>query len=59
MNYEQIRLRKDDPSLTNHPSPENRTGYLTQEIHTKYYNPAGLKIAKEDYHGVVLSRLNK
>jgi predicted Zn-dependent protease len=45
--------------LSSHPSPENRIGYLTQEIQTKYYNPAGLKIAKEDYYKAVLSQLNK
>jgi predicted Zn-dependent protease len=45
--------------LSSHPSPENRIGYLTQEIQTKYYNPAGLKIAKEEYYNAVLSRLNR
>lgn len=45
--------------LSSHPSPENRIEYLTQAIQTKYYKLAGLKIAKEDYHHAVLSRLNK
>jgi predicted Zn-dependent protease len=45
--------------LSSHPSPENRIAYLTQEIQTKYYNLAGLKIAKEDYYQAVLSRINK
>jgi len=43
--------------LSSHPSPENRIGYLTQEIQTKYYNLAGLKIAKEDYYKSVRPRL--
>jgi len=43
--------------LSSHPSPENRIGYLTQAIQTKYFNVAGLKIAKEDYAKSVRSRL--
>ena len=43
--------------LSSHPSPENRIGYLTQAIQTKYYNLAGLKIAKEDYYKSVRTRL--
>jgi predicted Zn-dependent protease len=45
--------------LSSHPSPENRIAYLTQAIQTKYFNLAGLKIAKEDYYKAVLSQLNK
>ena len=45
--------------LSSHPSPENRIAYLTQAIQTKYFNLAGLKIAKEDYYQSVLSQLNK
>lgn len=45
--------------LSSHPSPENRIEYLTQRIQKKYYNLTGLKIAKDDYHQAVLSRLNR
>lgn len=45
--------------LSSHPSPENRIGYITQTIQTKYFNLAGLKIAKNEYSSAVLSRLNK
>lgn len=44
--------------LSTHPSPENRIVYLTQKIRTNYYNLAGLKIAREDYHNTVLEQLN-
>ncbi len=43
--------------LSSHPSPENRIGYLTQAIQTKYFNLAGLKIAKNEYYQAVRSRL--
>lgn len=45
--------------LSSHPSPENRVGYLTQEIQMKYQNLAELKTAREDYHRAVLDRLNR
>jgi predicted Zn-dependent protease len=45
--------------LSSHPSPENRIVYLTQEIQTKYYSLAGLKIAKDEYSSAILNRLNK
>lgn len=43
--------------LSSHPSPENRIGYLTQAIQTKYFNLAGLKITKNEYYQAVRSRL--
>jgi len=45
--------------LSSHPSPENRVGYLTQEIQMKYQDLAGLKIAAEDYRRAVFDRFNK
>ena len=45
--------------LSSHPSPENRVGYLTEEIQMKYQNLTGLKIAGEDYRRAVLDRLKK
>lgn len=44
--------------LSSHPSPENRVGYLTQEVQMKYYNLAELKIGKAEYGKAVLDRLN-
>jgi predicted Zn-dependent protease len=45
--------------FSSHPNPENRIGYLTEKIQTKYYGLTGLKIGKEDYHKQVLERLEK
>jgi len=44
--------------FSTHLSPQNRMIYLTQRIQTKYYNLAGLKVGKEDYHRAVLKQLN-
>ena len=44
--------------LSSHPSPENRIGYLTQAIQTKYFNLAGLKVGKEEYSKALRSRLS-
>jgi predicted Zn-dependent protease len=44
--------------FSTHPSPQNRTKYLTQRIQTRYFGLAGLKVGKEDYHRAVLKRLN-
>jgi len=43
--------------LSSHPSPENRTAYLTQRIQTKYHNLSDLKIGKDDYRKIVLDKL--
>jgi predicted Zn-dependent protease len=45
--------------FSTHPSPQNRTEYLTQRIQTKYFSFAGLKVGKEDYRRAVLKKLNK
>lgn len=44
--------------FSTHPSPQNRVEYLTQRIQTKYYNLAGLKVGKEDYHRAVSQQLS-
>jgi len=44
--------------FSTHPSPQNRIGYITEGIQTKYYGFAGLKIGKEDYRTAVLEQLN-
>ena len=44
--------------FSTHPSPKNRIDYLIQTIQTTYYNLAGLKIGKEDYHRIVLRQLS-
>jgi len=44
--------------LSTHPSPENRIISLTARIETRYKNPQGLKIGKQDYHSNVLEHLN-
>jgi predicted Zn-dependent protease len=44
--------------LSSHPSPENRVGYLAQEIQMKYHNLSELKVAREDYHRSVLDHLD-
>lgn len=44
--------------FSTHPNPENRIGYLKQQIETKYHNLAGLKNGEEDYHKFVLEQLN-
>jgi predicted Zn-dependent protease len=43
--------------LSSHPSPENRVGYLTQEVQMNYFNSTHLRVGKEDYHKAVLGRL--
>ena len=40
--------------FSTHPAPQNRTAYLTGRIQTRYYNLAGLKNGKEDYHKNIL-----
>jgi predicted Zn-dependent protease len=44
--------------FSSHPAPQNRMAYLTQEIQTKYYKPAKLRVAREDYRRNVLERLD-
>jgi predicted Zn-dependent protease len=43
--------------FSTHPNPENRVGYLTEEINANYYNVERLKTAKDEYHASVLSSL--
>jgi predicted Zn-dependent protease len=43
--------------FSTHPNPENRIGYLTEEINANYYNPEQLKTAKNEYHANVLTAL--
>ncbi|MHC4425401.1 MAG: M48 family metalloprotease [Planctomycetota bacterium] len=43
--------------LSSHPSPENRVGYLTQEVQMNYFNSTHLRVGKEDYHKAVRGRL--
>jgi len=43
--------------FSTHPNPENRIEYLTEEVQAEYYNLAGLKIGKDEYHTNVLSTL--
>ncbi|HUW19251.1 MAG TPA: M48 family metallopeptidase [Sedimentisphaerales bacterium] len=42
-----------------HPSPQNRIGYLTRRIQTKYDNVSGLRVAREDYGRYVLEPLSR
>jgi predicted Zn-dependent protease len=42
--------------FSTHPSPENRVGYLKEEIVTKGYRGQGL-IGKTEYQNNVLNRL--
>jgi len=44
--------------FSTHPIPQNRIVYLTEKIQTDYYNLAGLKTRKEEYHEAVLTQLN-
>jgi len=43
--------------FSTHPNPENRVGYITERIQTRYYNLTGLKTGEQDYHSGVLSTL--
>ena len=43
--------------FSTHPNPDNRIGYLNEEINANYYNPEQLKTAKNEYHANVLSAL--
>jgi len=45
--------------FSTHPNPENRIGYITHKINTKYYGLDGLKVAEEDYRKAVLDRLEE
>ncbi|MHC4482664.1 MAG: M48 family metalloprotease [Planctomycetota bacterium] len=45
--------------FSTHPSPENRIGYLTQEIQRRYSNATGLQVSKEAYQSYVLDPLKK
>jgi len=44
--------------LSTHPSPENRSAYLRQRIHAKYFNFTTAKVGKQQYRAAVLDRLN-
>ncbi|MBN1973718.1 MAG: M48 family metalloprotease [Sedimentisphaerales bacterium] len=44
--------------FSTHPSPENRIGYINEEIQKKYSNTANPRIGKEDYQKNILNRLN-
>jgi predicted Zn-dependent protease len=43
--------------LSTHPSPANRTAALVSKIQRDYYNPAALKIGREDYRRYALENL--
>jgi predicted Zn-dependent protease len=43
--------------FSTHPNPENRVGYLTEEIEYNYPSTEHLKTGKDDYHASVLSAL--
>lgn len=43
--------------FSTHPSPENRVGYITERIQTRYYNLTGLKSGEQEYQSGVLSTL--
>ena len=45
--------------FSTHPSPENRVGYLTEEIEMYYQNTAALKVGKEDFQKSLLDRLKQ
>ncbi len=44
--------------LSTHPSPENRIGYITQDIQRKYAGVEALKKGKAQYKQLVLDRLD-
>ena len=54
---EQQQKVKPIEFLTTHPSPENRIGYIYDEIQRKYSNISNAKIGKEDFQKNVLNRL--
>ena len=56
---EDLQKVKTIEFLSSHPSPENRVGYLIQEIQFKYHNLTALNIGKENYSRVVLDHLKK
>ena len=58
MLQEQQKVKTID-FLSSHPSPENRVGYLIQEIQLKYHNLTALNIGKENYSRAVLDHLKK
>lgn len=43
--------------LSTHPSPENRVGYIAQEIRNRGYLNLNLKVGQEDYKKFVLDEL--
>lgn len=45
--------------LSSHPSPQNRTTYLTGRIEHRYSGAGGLKIGADEYRHAVLERLPK
>lgn len=44
--------------FSTHPSPANRIGYLTQEIHARYWDLEGLKTGQENYRNNVLDQFS-
>lgn len=43
--------------FSTHPSPENRVGYITEAIQSRYFNLAGLRTGADAYKKAVLDKL--
>lgn len=54
------RLQETRPPefFSTHPSPENRVGYVSERIETKYPGSTNLRKGKDEYRQFVLDRLN-
>ncbi len=56
---ESLQETRPPEFLSTHPSPENRIGYITQRIQTKYHATDNPRKGKEEYRKFVLDRLDE